>query len=199
MKSDIIKALKFLILMTILTGIIYPVLTTGMARILFPHKANGSLVYRDGKIIGSELLGQLFDSSVYFWPRPSASNYETVPSGASNLGPTSMILKSTVHKRILSFAEINRVADTLDIPPDMLFASASGLDPDISPASAFIQIKRISRARDLDNTKTEQLNRLVKEMTEKPQFMIFGERRVNVLKLNIELDRRFGADKGEGK
>jgi len=197
MKSDIRKALVFLILMTILTGFIYPVLTTGIARIILPEKASGSLIRNNGKILGSELLGQRFDSSIYFWPRPSASNYETVPSGASNLGPTSMILKNAVHNRILSFASGNLVSDTLEIPPDMLFASASGLDPDISPASALLQVKRISKARNFDRENTDKLYDLVNELTEKPQFMIFGTKRVNVLKLNIELDKRFVSDNGK--
>jgi potassium-transporting ATPase KdpC subunit len=197
MKSDIRKALVFLILMTILTGFIYPVLTTGIARIILPEKASGSLIRNNGKILGSELLGQRFDSSIYFWPRPSASNYETVPSGASNLGPTSMILKNAVHNRILSFASGNQVSDTLEIPPDMLFASASGLDPDISPASALLQVNRISKARNFDRENTDKLYNLVNELTEKPQFMIFGTKRVNVLKLNIELDKRFVSDNGK--
>jgi potassium-transporting ATPase KdpC subunit len=203
MKKEYLTALRFLLLMTILTGLLYPGLMTGLAQLIFPRKANGSLILKDGKIIGSEILGQKFDSCIYFWTRPSATDYGTIPSAASNLGPTSQVLKILVHKRITDFARKNGLTDTLAVPPEMIFASGSGLDPHISPVSAMLQVRRISEARNFDSVKTVQLKSVVKRLTEEPQFMIFGERRINVLELNIKLDeissRNNSLIKGSGR
>ncbi|NTV84795.1 MAG: K(+)-transporting ATPase subunit C, partial [Bacteroidales bacterium] len=150
MKTQTIIAIKFLLIMTVLTGVIYPFFMTGVAQLVFPAKANGSLVKAGGKNIGSELIGQKFDSSIYFWSRPSAIDYNPIPSGASNLGPTSDELKKQVEERRRLFATNNSIADTSAIPKEMLFASASGLDPHISPEAALLQLKRVALARNLN-------------------------------------------------
>ncbi len=182
-------ALKFLLVMTILTGIIYPLLMTGIAQICFPSKSNGSLIINDGKIIGSELIGQKFDRSVYFSSRPSAISYNPIPSGASNYGPTSDTLKKQVSARRLSFAKMNSIADALTIPNEMIFASGSGLDPHISPEAALMQVGRIVRTRHLDNNQKEEILKKISDMTESPQFLFLGEPRINVLLLNMALDK----------
>jgi K+-transporting ATPase ATPase C chain len=189
MKTQTIIALKFLLIMTVLTGIIYPFIMTGMAQLTFPAKANGSLLMKDGKIIGSELIGQKSDSSIYFWSRPSAIGYNPVPSGGSNYGPTSDTLKKLVTARRVLFAEMNSISDIMSIPKEMIFASASGLDPHISPQAALMQVERISKARQFDNSEREKLLKIINELTEGPQFLFFGEQRINVLSLNIELNK----------
>jgi len=189
MKTQTMIALKFLLVMTILTGIIYPLVMTGIAQVAFPSKSNGSLLLKDGKVIGSELIGQKFDSTIYFWSRPSAIGYNPVPSGASNYGPTSDTLKKLVNTRKEYFAKNNSVSDPKDVPLEMIFASGSGLDPHISPAAAQLQIERVAQARHFDNNQKQKLVETVKNLTEKPQFLILGEERINVLNLNIALDK----------
>jgi K+-transporting ATPase ATPase C chain len=189
MKTQTIIALKFLLVMTILTGIIYPLLMTGVAQLSYPSKANGSLIMKDGKVIGSELIGQKFDSSIYFWSRPSAIGYNPIPSGASNYGPTSDTLKKQVTARRMLFAKMNSLSDPLSTPKEMAFASGSGLDPHISPEAALMQVERISLARHFNNNQKEKLLNEIKEMTESPQFLCLGELRINVLMLNLELDK----------
>jgi potassium-transporting ATPase KdpC subunit len=188
MKRQTIIAIKFLLVMTVLTGVIYPFIMTGVAQLVFPARANGSLVMKDGKIAGSELIGQKFDSSIYFWSRPSANNYNAIPSGASNLGPTSNKLKKQVSERRRLFASNNSITDTLAIPKEMLFASASGLDPHISPKAALLQLKRVAMARNLNETQKQKVEQLIKNKTEEAQFYLFGEPRINVFKLNLALD-----------
>ena len=133
MKTQIVTALKFLFIMIILTGVVYPIFMTGVAQITFPFKANGSLINKNGKIIGSALLSQKFDSTIYFWSRPSAIDYNPVPSGASNYGPTSEKLKKQKEVWSHTFSKNNLLTDTLDLPKEMISASASGLDSDIHP------------------------------------------------------------------
>lgn len=181
-------ALKFLLAMTILTGIIYPLLMTGLAQLSFPYKANGSMIIKDGKTIGSELIGQKFDSVYYFWSRPSAIGYNPVPSGASNYGPTSDTLRKLVNARRDLFVKMNSVADPLSVPKEMIFASGSGLDPHISPEAALLQVDRIVKARHFDNSKKDLLIKHIKNMTEKRQFLFLGENRINVLNLNLDLN-----------
>jgi K+-transporting ATPase ATPase C chain len=188
MKTQTIIALKFLAAMTILTGIIYPLVMTGIAQVIFPLKANGSLIKIDGQITGSGLIGQKFDSIIYFWSRPSANDYNPVPSAGSNYGPTSDTLKKQASARRKLFAEINSVQDANRIPKEMIFASGSGLDPHISPVAALLQADRIIKARHFDKNQEEKLLTGIKDMTEPPQFLFLGEKRVNVLKLNIELN-----------
>jgi potassium-transporting ATPase KdpC subunit len=188
MKTQTIIAIKFLLVMTVLTGIIYPFIMTGLAQLVFPARANGSLVIKNGIIAGSELIGQKFDSSIYFWSRPSANDYNAIPSVASNLGPTSNKLKKQVAERRRLFASNNSIADTLAIPKEMLFASASGLDPHISPEAALLQLKRVAMARNLNETQKQKVEQLIKNKTEEAQFYLFGEPRINVFKLNLALD-----------
>lgn len=189
MKTQSIIALKFLIVMIILTGVIYPIFMTGVAQITFPGKANGSLIMKDGKIIGSELIGQKFDSTIYFWSRPSAIDYNPIPSCGSNFGPTSEKLRKQVADRRILFAGKNLITDTLSIPKEMIFASASGLDPDISPKAALMQVERIAKARNFNPDKKQRLLKCIKELTIAPQFTCLGEERINVLTLNIELNK----------
>jgi K+-transporting ATPase ATPase C chain len=188
MKTQTIIAIKFLLVMTVLTGVIYPFFMTGVAQLAFPARANGSLVKEGGKIIGSELIGQKFDSSIYFWSRPSAIDYNPIPSGASNLGPTSDKLKKQVAERRKSFATKNSVADTSSIPKEMIFASGSGLDPHISPEAALLQLNRVAMARNLNETQKQKVEQLIRSKTEEPQYYLFGEPRINVFELNLALD-----------
>jgi potassium-transporting ATPase KdpC subunit len=189
MKAQIVISLKFLAVMTFLLGIIYPFFMTGVAQITFPSEANGSLIMKDGKIIGSELIGQKFDSSIYFWSRPSAIDYNPIPSCGSNFGPTSEKLKKQVSDRRVLFADSNLISDTLSIPKEMIFASASGLDPHISPEAALMQVERIANARNFSSDQKQHLQKLVGELTEAQQLRCLGEKRINVLLLNLELDK----------
>jgi potassium-transporting ATPase KdpC subunit len=189
MKTQIKIALKFLLIMTLLTGVIYPLLMTGLAQLSYPSKANGSLIKKDGKIIGSELIGQKFDDSIYFWSRPSATDYNPFPSGASNLGPTSNALKNQVSARIKLFGKSNLLADSLNIPKEMIFASGSGVDPHISPEAAILQVDRIIKARSFDIYRKEQLLMKIKNLIEEQQYLFLGEKCINVLNLNLELDK----------
>jgi K+-transporting ATPase ATPase C chain len=188
MKKQTLIAIKLLLVMTVLTGVIYPFFVTGLAQLTFPAKANGSLVKQGGKIIGSELIGQKFDSSIYFWSRPSAIDYNPIPSGASNLGPTNDKLKKQVAERRKLFSAINSIADTTQIPKEMLFASASGLDPHISPEAALLQLRRVVSARNLNDTQKQEVQDLIKSKIEGPQYFLFGEPRINVFRLNLALD-----------
>lgn len=174
----IIQSFRIYIVLTVLTGILYPLAFTGIAQLLFPKQANGSRAVVDGRLIGSDLLAQKFESPRYFWPRPSAADYATVASGASNKGPTSADLKKSI--------DLQREKFGADAPVDLLTASASGLDPHVSPEAARMQIARVAAARKLA---PEKLRDLVEQKVEGPQLGIFGEPRVNVLQLNRELDR----------
>lgn len=184
------QSLVLLLLMTLITGGIYPLLVTGLGQALFPHTANGSVLEKSGKPLGSELIGQAFADPKYFWSRPSATSpYPDNPSssGASNLGPTNPALTDAVKQRI----DALRAADpgnTAPVPVDLVTASASGVDPDISPAAARYQIARVARARGLP---APRVAALVAQATAGRQFGVLGEPRVNVLKLNLLLDGRW--------
>ncbi len=178
--------------MTVLLGLVYPLFITGIARLAFPEKASGLLVRNEGKIIGSQWIGQSFTSPVYFTSRPSAVDYQAMPSGGSNQGPTSRTLYETMMKRKDAFIKNNRLPDGQPVPSEMLFASASGLDPHISPESARLQIERVAAERNLSEEQKQQLYDLVKKHTEMPQFGLLGASRVNVLMLNLELDKKVG-------
>jgi len=171
-------------------GLAYPAAMTILAQLAFPRQANGSLVLREGKIAGSALLAQQFTGSNYFWPRPSACAYGTgpaglVPSGASNLGPTSGQLQTNVNNNTAAFRGGNNLPANTPVPADMVFASASGLDPHISPEAARLQIARVAAARGLS---PDPVAALVEKFTEGSQWGFLGEPRVNVLLLNIALD-----------
>ena len=187
MKDQIRPALTMLVILTLLTGLAYPLAVTGLAQLFFPDQANGSLIVRDGKVIGSQLIGQYFDKPEYFWPRPSATTpfpYNAAASGGSNLGPTNPALIEAVKARVAAL----RAADPgneLPIPVDLVTASGSGLDPHITPAAALYQLKRVARTRCLDEN---TVLALVTQHTEGRQFGLLGERRVNVLLFNLALD-----------
>jgi K+-transporting ATPase ATPase C chain len=174
----ILQSLRIYMVLTLLTGIIYPLAMTGVAQLVFPRQANGSRIIAQNRLIGSDLLAQKFENPKYFWPRPSAADYATIASGASNKGPTAADLKKSIDERREKFGA--------DAPVDLLTASGSGLDPHISPEAARIQISRVAAAR---NKPAEKITELVDQATEGPQFGFLGEPRINVLKLNLELDQ----------
>jgi potassium-transporting ATPase KdpC subunit len=185
-------ALRTTVVTLVVTGLMYPLVVTGMSQLLFSHTANGSLVLDEhGHIVGSELIGQSFANPVYFWPRPSAagdSGYDATASGGSNLGPTSQKL----HDRIA--AEIARLHETTPdatgaVPVELVTASASGLDPHLSPAAALWEVPRVARAR---GVAPERVRLLVESQVEGRDLGFLGEPRVNVLRLNLALDRLFG-------
>jgi potassium-transporting ATPase KdpC subunit len=173
----ILQSVRALLVFTLLTGAIYPLIVTLLGRMAFADKAGGSLIVAEGQVAGSALLAQKTDGARYFWPRPSAADFATVASGASNKGPTSADLVKAVDERRTKFGA--------DSPPEMLTASGSGLDPHISPAAARQQVARIATERKLP---AEQIIALVVKHTEPPQWGVFGEPRVNVLILNRALD-----------
>ena len=181
------SALMMFFILTILTGVAYPLAVTAIAQLLFPHQANGSLIYKDGKPIGSMLIGQPFDDPEYFWGRPSATApfpYNAAASSGSNLGPTNPALIETVKMRVAALKAADPGNDT-PVPVDLVTASGSGLDPHISPASAEYQVRRVARARGREEA---FVRTLVSQHTEGRQLGMLGERRVNVLALNLALD-----------
>jgi K+-transporting ATPase ATPase C chain len=186
MRTLLISAKIFLIF-TILTGVCYPLLITGIAQAVFPSKANGSLIARGNSIVGSELIGQAFDSCIYFMPRASAIHYDASCSGASNLSLTSTKLQQLVNERRLAFIAFNQLNSATQVPSEMLCASGSGLDPHISTRAALLQVDRIVKARNLDQARKQKLIELIKK--ESSYGATINEGRVNVLKLNIELDK----------
>ena len=184
MKAQLRPAIMLLGLLTVITGVIYPLTVMGLAQVLFPRQANGSLIIIDGKTYGSELIGQQFDDPKYFWGRPSAAGYNATASSGSNLGPMNPSLEEVVQARMdaLHAADPN---NPLPIPVDLVTASASGLDPHISLASALYQVSRVAATRGLSEA---EVTSLVEKYTERRQFGIFGESRVNVLLLNLALN-----------
>lgn len=187
--KTIIIALKIFLFFTILTGIIYPLVVTGIAQLVFPGKANGSIIFKDNVAIGSELIGQQFDSTIYFSSRPSAISYNPLPSSGSNFGLTNAKLKHSVDTLTKHFIVYNQLDSNAKVPSEMVFASASGLDPHISPEAAMLQVNRIAKARNFNEAQKQKLIQCVKTVTEEPQFFILGPERVNVLLLNIEIDK----------
>jgi len=188
MKTQLIISIKILLVFTIITGIFYPLIITGISQLAFPHQANGSLIIQKKQIIGSELIGQNFTNDMYFWSRPSAIHYNPLPSGGSNYGMTSQILQDNAFNEKLMFTKENHLSAGIKIPNEMIFSSASGLDPHISVEAAILQVKRIASARNIDEKLIfELLNRL----EENRQYFVLGEPRINVLLLNLELDKDF--------
>ncbi len=188
-KHVIMTAARLLLVLTVLTGVLYPIAITLAANVLFPTQANGSLIVRDGQVIGSALIGQSFTSERYFWPRPSAIDYNPLPSGGSNLGPTSAVLHAKVIERAASIRQANHLPEEAVIPVDLLFASGSGLDPHLSPDAVRLQIDRVAAARGFTAAQRDQLAARVESSIELPQFGLLGEPRVNVLLLNLALDQ----------
>ena len=193
MLSDIRSALRpafsLLIVFTVILGLAYPLLMTGVAQVLMPGSANGSLIERDGKVIGSELIAQGFAGPGYFHPRPSAAGadgYDASTSAGSNLAPGSKDLRNRIAK---SVAETRATDKTSQVPPDLVTTSASGLDPDVSPEAAFVQVGRVAAARGMTPAQVEEL---VRQQVNQPLLGFLGEPRVNVLKLNLALDAAGG-------
>jgi K+-transporting ATPase ATPase C chain len=179
-------AIVILVLMTLLTGVLYPLIVTGIAQGIFPHQASGSLIERNGKTVGSELIGQAFDDPKYFWGRLSASNppYNAGASGGSNYGPMNQSLADAAKARLDALHKTDP-HNTAPVPVDLVTSSGSGLDPDISVAAALYQAPRVAQARKLDEAKVRDM---VMRHVEDRQFGVLGEKRVNVLTLNLSLN-----------
>lgn len=189
MKKEITMALRMSLLTLLITGFLYPFLVTGVASLLFPKRSQGSLIYnQQHQIIGSELIGQDFKNPSYFFARPSAAGkgYDGIASGGSNLGPTSKVLLRRIQKRLEEIKKDNPEP----VPIDLVTASGSGLDPHISPQAAKWQALRIASQRGVS---LRRILSLIDDLVEPPQFHIWGEARVNVLKLNLNLDDFFGS------
>lgn len=182
------RALMMLLVMTVITGIAYPLVVTGLSKVIFPKQAEGSQVYKDGQPIGSVLIGQNFSDARYFYSRPSAAGkdgYDAANSSGSNLGPTNTALIALVAKQAEKVRIDNGLSSTTPVPGDLVTASASGLDPHITPSAARIQVSRVAKARNINEQKVQAL---LEQFTEGRQFGFLGEPRVNVLKLNIALE-----------
>ena len=186
----LVAAFRMLLALTLLTGVLYPLAVTGIAQGVFPHQARGSLIVRGDRVMGSSLIGQPFSSSRYFWGRPSATTpaYDAMASTGSNLGPSNPALVESARARLAAL----RAADpssSAPVPVDLVTASGSGLDPDISAASAMVQVPRVARERGLS---ADALTRMVRRHTQQRTLGILGEPVVNVLELNLALDAREG-------
>jgi K+-transporting ATPase ATPase C chain len=187
---DLRAAIISMVFFTILCGAAYPLVMTGFAQGVFPRQANGSIVEKDGEAVGSSLVGQNFSEAKYFHPRPSgagADGYDGGASSGSNLGPSSQALVDRVTESLKTIREENKLSSDAPIPVDAVTASGSGLDPHISPAYADLQVTRVARERGM---KEDEVRALVKKYTDGSTFMVLGEPRVNVLRLNLALDAR---------
>jgi len=191
MKKNLITAVLMTLATTILLGIAYPLVVTGLAQLMFPKQANGQLIEKDGKIVGSRIIGQGFSAPGYFHSRPSAAGagYDAANSGGSNLGPTNQKLIDRVKNDVASAQADN---PGTPVPIDLVTTSASGFDPHITPAAAEFQLLRVAKARGIT---VEQLRALVAKHTEGRQWAVLGEPRVNVLELNLDLDKEFPSTK----
>jgi len=187
MKNHLIVAVKFTLITTIIFGLLYPLAVTGLSRLLFPNQANGSLIEKNGQVVGSRLIGQAFTSDKYFHSRPSAAGngYDATASSGSNLAPTNQQLVDRVKQDVTKLQQEN---PGVPIPADLVTSSGSGLDPDISPAAAEFQIPRIARVRGIT---AEALRPVIARHTQQRQWGILGEPRINVLELNLDLDTSF--------
>jgi potassium-transporting ATPase KdpC subunit len=189
--KNFLIAFRLFLILTVLTGLVYPLVVTVIAHLCFPRQANGSMVTVDGKMRGSELVGQKFVNERYFWSRPSAIDYNPMPSGASNLGPTSEALQEAVQRRRAWIDGTGALAPNAQVSVDLLFSSGSGVDPHISPETAHLQIDRVAKTRGFTPEQKTKLADLVERCIEPPQWGIFGEPRVNVFLLNSALDRLY--------
>jgi len=189
MRRQLLPALVMTLCLTVLVGVVYPLAVSGAAGILFSHKASGSLVAKDGKVVGSSLLGQNFADPKYFWPRPSAAGadgYDGLASSASNLGPSNEKLLDAVKERVAAYREANHLPADAAVPVDAVTASGSGLDPAISVANARLQARRVAEARHVD---PDAILKVVAAHTQTRPWGFLGEDSVNVLELNLALDR----------
>jgi K+-transporting ATPase ATPase C chain len=184
MRKIFFIALRLFLLMTVITGLLYPLAVTGLARLLFPGASRGSLVSRQGVVSGSSLLAQGSTDPAYFWPRPSVCDHGTLPSGASNLGPTSKELRELMAERSIHWI----AANGSPVPPEMLTASGSGLDPHISLEAAIAQLQRIARVRRWKPGQIEAARMSLRKCTEQPMLGFIGQQRVNIFLLNLTLD-----------
>jgi K+-transporting ATPase ATPase C chain len=189
MKKQITIAIVYTLVTTVIFGLLYPLVVTGLSQLLFPAQANGSLIVKNGQVVGSRLIGQAFTADKYFHSRPSAagSGYDPLASGGSNLGPTNQTLVTRVAQDV---AKLQQENPGTPIPADLVTTSGSGLDPDISPASADFQVARVAKAHGIS---PGQVKQIVAKHTQGRQWGIFGEARVNVLELNLDLDETFPA------
>ncbi len=195
MKKELVVAVRMTVATLVLAGLAYPLIVTGVAQVLFPWRANGSVVLAGGRVVGSELIGQGFRSPAYFQPRPSAAGtggYDAASSSGSNLGPTSQRLRDRVAADVARLRAENPQAPA-EVPVELVTTSASGLDPHLSPAAAQWQVARVAAARGVPGGEVQSL---VVARTEGRTFGLLGEPRVNVLLLNLDLDRRFGRPAG---
>jgi K+-transporting ATPase ATPase C chain len=186
----IMQSIRQTLVWTVVTGMLYPLAITAIAQLAFHDKANGSLVELDGKLVGSELLAQQFTGTKYFWPRPSANGYGTGTSGlaassGSNFGPTSAQLQTNVRNNAKALRDAHKLPADAPVPADLVYASASGLDPHISPEAARFQVARVAAARGMSE---DAVRSLVEQHVEPPQWGFLGEARINVLLLNLALD-----------
>lgn len=188
--KHLIPAIRIKLFFILLLGLIYPFLMTGISQTLFPHQASGDFLTRGGVVIGSSWISQNFEKTEYFWPRPSAVGYNPLPSGGSNLGLTSQELKKTVEERKAKLKAAHP-DEKIEPPQDLLFASGSGLDPHISPEAAQYQLHRVATARSMN---LELVQKLIEQVTENRRFGILGEPVVNVLALNLALDKSQGIE-----
>jgi|SRR5690242_7068567 len=195
LRRQLVTGLFMIIVLTVLTGLVYPLIMTGVAQVAFHDRADGSLVKRDAKVVGSSLIGQNFTDAKgsplpqYFQPRPSAAGdngYDAMASGGANLGPSNRKLLDDVAKRAADYRQLNGLAADAKVPADAVTASASGLDPDISLANARLQARRVATAR---NIPVGTVQKLIDEHTDARQLGVLGEKTVNVLDLNLALDR----------
>ncbi|MFA5884731.1 MAG: potassium-transporting ATPase subunit KdpC [Acidimicrobiia bacterium] len=186
MRAQLLAAVKVLLALTLLVGVGYPLVVTGIAQVAFNHEADGSLITKNGKVVGSELLGQAFAGEQWFQPRPSAADYDAQASGGTNLGPTNPDLIDAVAQRVADYRAANGLTGDEAVPVDAVTSSGSGLDPHISKANARYQARRVAEARGMSVKKVEQL---IADNTDEPSLGFLGEPGVNVLTLNLALQR----------
>lgn len=186
MKTYLIPSLKLTLITSLIFGVLYPLLITGFAKVAAPNGGNGKEISVNDKVVGFEVIGQKFENPSYFNGRPSAVNYNAAATGGSNKGPSNADYLNVVEERIATFLRENSAVQKKDIPVDLLTASGGGLDPHISPTSAYVQVKRIARMRNINEI---ALRKLVDNSIERPLLNLFGPPTINVLKLNIALDK----------